>query len=131
MSVSPWRLVSSSRRVVSGLVACLSWRRFGDGAMPFSSSVFSPVSCHHMASEYVFVRCHHAAHCCLPLVPRAYRSCLVPLIRFDETRREAGRLLAWLSWRGSSIDVYNEYDVCDVYKRYKDTRIQEYDEYME
>lgn len=31
-----------------------------------------------------------------------YRSCLVPLIRFDETRREAGRRAAWLSWRGPS-----------------------------
>lgn len=30
----------------------------------------------------------------------------------------------------SSMDVYNEYDVCDVYKRYKDTKIQKYDEYM-
>ena len=31
-----------------------------------------------------------------------HRSCLVPLIRFDETRREAGRLAAWLSWLGPS-----------------------------
>ena len=30
----------------------------------------------------------------------------------------------------SSMGVYNEYNVCDVYKRYKDTMIREYDGYM-
>lgn len=74
----------------------------------------------------VWVPCgvFHLVHRRLLFVLR-WLSFLPRPVSFDSRRaeREAGRLLAWLSWRGSLIDVYNEYDVCDVYKRYKDTRI--------
>ena len=68
-------------------------------------------------------------------VPGLARCRLLPAIPLssrigspDERRRDGRRDGGLLGYRGvvrrgSSIDVYNEYDVCDVYKRYKNTRI--------
>ena len=103
-----------------------------NGVMPFSSSAFPPVSYHPMAAE----RGACAVSSFGSSSPASCSSLAIALAScrlFDSRRtgREAGRLLAWLLWRGSSIDVYNEYDVCDVYKRYKDTRIQGCDGYIE
>lgn len=49
-----------------------------------------------------------------------------------EGRRRGDCLLGYrhMAHRVSSMGVYNKYDVCDVYKRYKDTMIREYDGYM-
>ena len=94
--------------------------------MPFLSSVFPPAPYHPMAAGHLIVRCPCLAHRRLLLVLGGIALASCRLFDSRRTGREAGRLLAWLLWRGSSIDVYNEYDVCDVYKRYKDTRIQGY-----
>lgn len=64
----------------------------------------------------------------LSLLPRAAHS-----IRGGRNgRRDGDCLLGYcgVAHRVSSMDVYNEYDVCDVYKRYKNTMIREYDGYM-
>ena len=109
----------------------------GMGAMPFSSSAFPPAPYHHMAAGRVAVRRPPPPPIWLIvacfLVPGAVA--LASCRSFDSRRtgREAGGGL--LGYRGvahhaSSMNVYNEYDVCDLYKRYKDTRIREYDGYM-
>lgn len=101
--------------------------------MPFSSSAFPPAPYHPMAAGRKAVRRS-------PFGSSSPASCpcgiaLAPCRLFDWMRR-GGRRGDWLlMYRGvvhhvSSIDVYNEYDVCDVYKRYKDTRIREYDRYI-
>ena len=98
-----------------------------NGVMPFSSSVFSPAPCYHTVAAAWLARCSCLAHRRLLLVPGgiALASCR----SFDLMRRD-GRRDGWLlgyrgsARRGSAMSVYNEYDVCDVYKRYKDTRIR-------
>ena len=61
----------------------------------------------------------------------ALASCRLSDLRRRDGRRGGGLLgYRGVAHHSSSIDVYNEYDVCDVYEIYKDTRIREYDEYM-
>ena len=77
----------------------------------------------------------HLAHRRLFLVPGAVALASCRLSDSRRTGRKAGRRARLLGYCGvahrvSSMDVYNEYDVCDVYKRYKDIRIRKYDGYM-
>lgn len=108
----------------------------GMGAMPFSSSAFPPAPYHHMAAGRGAVRRPpHLAHRRLFLVPGAVALASCRLSDSRRTGRKAGRRARLLGYCGvahrvSSMDVYNEYDVCDVYKRYKDIRIRKYDGYM-
>lgn len=107
----------------------------GDGAVPFSSSAFPPAPYHPMAAGRGAVRRPHfgsslpASHSRrLSLLPRAAHS-----IRGGRDGRRGGWCLLGyygVAHHASSMNVYNEYDVCDVYKRYKDTKIREYDGYM-
>lgn len=128
------RMDCGSRLVVSGLMlACLRCRR-GDEMMPCSSSAFPPVSYHSMAAGRgacaVSSFGSSSPASCSPLAI-ALASCRsFDLMRRDE-RRDGGLLgYRGAARRGSSMSVYNEYDVCDVYKRYKDTRIRGYDGYI-
>lgn len=101
--------------------------------MTCSSSAFPLALYHHMAAWRSLGRCPHLFHCRLLLVPGgiALASCRsFDLMRRDE-RRDGGLLgYRGAARRGSSMSVYNEYDVCDVYKRYKDTKIRGYDGYI-
>lgn len=126
-----WRRFSSC---CLGAGACLPLRRRGR-AMPFSSSEFPPAPYRPMAAGRGAVR-RSPFDSSLPisrsrwlsLLPRAAHS-----IRGGrDGRLDGGCLLGYrhVAYRVSSIDVYNEYDICDVYKRYKDTMIREYDGYM-
>ena len=123
-----------SRLAVSGpVLACLLRRR--GRAMPFSSSEFPPAPYRPMAAGRGAVRrppfgssLPTSRSRWLSLLPRAAHS-----IRGGrDGRLDGGCLLGYrhVAYRVSSIDVYNEYDICDVYKRYKDTMIREYDGYM-
>lgn len=79
---------------------------------------------------------------CLPFGSSSPASCsplaiaLASCRQFDLTNGTGdgtrGCLLGYcgVAHHASSMDVYNEYDVCDIYKRYKNTRIREYDGYM-
>ena len=102
--------------LIIGVPAC-SLSSYGCGACGRAASSPPPI--------WLIVACF--------LVPGAVA--LASCRSFDSRRtgREAGGGL--LGYRGvahhaSSMNVYNEYDVCDLYKRYKDTRIREYDGYM-
>ena len=116
------------------VLACLRYRR--GGAMPCSSSAHRRsrlAPCHHMATGHLSGRASPFGSS--PASCSRVLSALVSyrLSRLEAAGREAGRRM--LGYRGvvhhvSSINVYNEYDVCDVYKRYKNTRIRGYDEYM-
>lgn len=79
-------------------------------------------------------RCSRLAHRRLFLAPGgiALASCRLPDLRRRDERRDDGCLLGYrrAAHHVSSMNVYNEYDVCDVYERYKDTRIRECDRYM-
>lgn len=82
---------------VPGLGRCLLvLMPSGDGAMPFSSSVFPPAPYHPMAAGHLIVRCPCLAHrrLLLALGGIALASCRL----FDSRRtgREAGRLGACL-----------------------------------
>lgn len=101
-----------SRHAVPVAGACSD--AVGDGAMLFSSSAFPIwliVACFSFSVAIALASCHS----------------------FDSIRgRRDGRPLGYcgVAHNASSMNVYNEYDVCDIYKRYKDTRIREYDGYM-
>ena len=126
-------LVSS----VSGLGRCLLvlMPSGGGGAMPFSSSTFPPVSYHPMATWYGFraVSFIWLIVVCFVFPGLLLSSRFACPVRDDGTGGgAAGCLFGYrrAAHHASSIDIYNEYDVCDVYKRYKDTRIRGYDGYI-
>lgn len=102
----------------------------GDVAMPFSPVPYHPMDAGYglrAVSSIVFVVCF-----LFPGLSLSSRfACLVRDDGTEDGRRGGGML----GYRGGarhdlSIDVYNKYDVCDVYKRYKNTRIREYDGYI-
>lgn len=128
------RMGGGSHPAVPGpVLACLC--AVGGGTMPFSPSSFPPAPYRPMAAGRGAVRrppfgssLPASRSRWLSLLPRAAHS-----IRGGrDGRLDGGCLLGYrhVAYRVSSIDIYNEYDVCDVYKRYKDTMIREYDGYM-
>lgn len=104
------RCRSRHRRSNPLLIVLWLWGMCSVWYLPFSSS--SPASCSPLAI--------------------ALASCR----QFDLTNETGdgtrGCLLGYcgVAHHASSMNVYNEYDVCDIYKRYKNTRIREYDGYM-
>lgn len=104
------RCRSRHRRSNPLLIVLWLWGMCSVWYLPFSSS--SPASCSPLAI--------------------ALASCR----QFDLTNETGdgtrGCLLGYcgVAHHASSMNVYNEYDVCDIYKRYKNTRIREYDRYM-
>ena len=75
--------------------------------------------------------CSLSASCSRGLSLSSRFACLVRDDGTEDGRRGGGMLGYRDGARHDlSIDVYNEYDICDVYKRYKNTRIREYDGYM-
>lgn len=110
-----------SRPAVPGLVlACLRCRR---EAMSFSSSVFPPAPCHHMAAGRSLVKRPRFAHRRLLLAPGgiALVSCRLPDLRRLDERRDG----CLLGYRGVARRLM--YIMNMMYAMYiKDIKIQEY-----
>lgn len=128
------RMGGGSHPAVPGpVLACLC--AVGGGTMPFSPSSFPPALYHPMVAGRKAVRRPPFGSSSPAACSRGCRSCLVSPISIGDGRngrRRGDCLLGYrhVAHRVSSMGVYNEYDVCDVYKRYKDTMIREYDGYM-